>query len=148
MPVASKTRPRFGLVIAATLGLILVLILVLFAERVSKEPLREEPVGEARHRLEVKATAYTSRPSETSGDPYLAAWNNRLTPGEKSIAVSRDLLELGLTNGAKVEIEGLPGVYTVRDKMNKRWTRRIDIYMGNDLERAREWGRREVVLHW
>ena len=143
MPVASKSRRRFGLMIAAAVALILILILVLFADRLSKAP-----PGEARNQIEVKATAYTSRPSETSGDPYLGAWNNRLTPGEKSIAVSRDLLKLGLTNGAKVEIEGLPGVYTVRDKMNKRWQRRIDIYMGNDLQRAREWGRQEVVLRW
>lgn len=98
--------------------------------------------------LEVTATAYTSRVSETSGDPYTAAWNNKLTPGEKSIAVSRDLLKRGLTNGVEVKIEGLPGIYTIRDKMNKRWKRRIDIYMGNDLERAREWGKQEVVLRW
>ncbi len=148
MPVASKARRRFALVIAGAVAVILILILVLFADRLSKEPLREEPIDEARNRLKVTATAYTSRPSETSGDPYLGAWNNRLTPGEKSIAVSRDLLKLGLTNGAEVEIEGLPGVYTVRDKMHRRWKRRIDIYMGNDLERAREWGRQEVVLHW
>lgn len=102
----------------------------------------------SRHSVEVTATAYTSRDSETSGDPYTAAWNNRLTPGEKSIAVSRDLLELGLTNGAEVEIEGLPGVYTVRDKMGKRWKRRIDIYMGHDLKRALAWGKQAVVLRW
>lgn len=103
---------------------------------------------ESRHRIQVTATAYTSRPSETSGDPYMGAWNNRLTPGEQAIAVSRDLLELGLTDGVKVKLDGLPGLYTVKDKMNQRWTRRIDIYMGNDLERAREWGKQEVVLRW
>jgi 3D (Asp-Asp-Asp) domain-containing protein len=32
--------------------------------------------------------------------------------------------------------------------MNKRWQRRIDIYMGNELERALEWGRRAVTLSW
>lgn len=148
MPVASKTRRRFGLAIAVAVALILILILVLFADRLSKRPLSEEPLSEKYNRIKVKATAYTSRPSETSGDPYLGAWNNRLTPGEKSIAVSRDLLKIGLKNGAEVEIKGLPGVYTVRDKMNKRWKRRIDIYMGNDLERAREWGKQEVVLRW
>lgn len=103
---------------------------------------------ESRRSIEVTATAYTSRVAETSGDPYTAAWNNRLKPGEKAIAVSRDLLKRGLTNGVEVEIEGLPGVYTVRDKMNKRWKRRIDIYMGNDLERAREWGKQKVVIRW
>lgn len=105
-------------------------------------------VLESRRSLEVTATAYTSRAAETSGDPYLAAWNNRLTPGEKAIAVSRDLLELGLTNGVKVRIEGLPGLYTVRDKMSKRWKRRIDIYMGNNLKRARAWGKQRVRVSW
>lgn len=100
------------------------------------------------NRLEVTATAYTSRPSETQGDPYTAAWNNELRPGERAIAVSRDLLALGLTNGTEVEIDGLPGIYTVRDKMGKRWKRRIDLYMGDDLQRALEWGKQRVVLRW
>jgi 3D (Asp-Asp-Asp) domain-containing protein len=103
---------------------------------------------DGRNRIEVTATAYTSRPSETQGDPYTAAWNNELRPGERSIAVSRDLLALGLNNGTEVEIDGLPGTYTVRDKMGKRWRRRIDIYMGNDLQRARAWGKQRVGLRW
>ncbi|NEX16761.1 MAG: hypothetical protein C1943_09060 [Halochromatium sp.] len=73
---------------------------------------------------------------------------SKLTPGEKAIAVSRDLLKRGLSNGVEVKIEGLPGVYKVRDKMNKRWKRRIDIYMGDNLERAREWGKQQVVIRW
>lgn len=124
----------------------LVTILIVFLGVESGD--KRWPFGAATRTLEVTATAYTSRPSETSGDPYLGAWNNRLTPGEKAIAVSRDLIKLGLTNGAKVKIQGLPGIYEVRDKMNKRWKRRIDIYMGNDLKRARNWGKREVTLRW
>jgi hypothetical protein len=83
--------------------LVLALALVGYLQRGAPKPERD-----TRNRFEVIATAYTSRPTETSGDPYLAAWNNRLTPGERSIAVSRDLLALGLTNGAEVEIEGHP----------------------------------------
>jgi 3D (Asp-Asp-Asp) domain-containing protein len=64
----------------------------------------------------------------------------------KAIAVSRDLLELGLTRGAEVEIEGMPGTYRVLDKMGRRWEKRIDIYMGVDIQAAREWGVRDVQI--
>jgi 3D (Asp-Asp-Asp) domain-containing protein len=125
----------------AGLGLGVVLIIVLVSIGYERDAGYD-------HTLKVTATAYTSRPSETSGDPYLGAWNNRLTPGEKSIAVSWDLIERGLDNGTKVKIVGLPGTYEVRDKMHRRWRRKIDIYMGNDLKRARKWGKRKVTLRW
>ncbi len=66
----------------------------------------------------------------------------------QAIAVSRDLLALGLDAGTRVRIDGLPGQYIVRDKMARRWEKRIDIYMGEDIEAAREWGVREVTIHW
>ena len=98
--------------------------------------------------LRVTATAYTSHHSQTDKTPYLAAWNNRLDPNVKSIAVSRDLLDRGLINGTKVRIAGLGGTYTVRDKMNKRWRRKIDIYMGRNLRKAKRWGKRSVTIYW
>ncbi len=98
--------------------------------------------------LIVTATAYTSCHRETDRTPYLAAWNNRLKPSIKSIAVSRDLLKLGLTNGTKVKISGLKGHYVVLDKMNKRWKKKIDIYMGCNLKKAKRWGKRKVTIIW
>ena len=65
----------------------------------------------------------------------------------KTIAVSHDLIALGLTRGAVVRIEGLPGEYTVRDRLPRRWKRRIDIYMGRNVRAARAWGRREVRIY-
>jgi len=47
----------------------------------------------------------------------------------KAIAVSRDLIALRLTHGAKVKIDGLSGTCTVRDKLDKPWKHRIDIYL-------------------
>jgi 3D (Asp-Asp-Asp) domain-containing protein len=32
--------------------------------------------------------------------------------------------------------------------MNKRWTEKIDIYMGTDVQKARDWGKREVMITW
>ncbi len=101
------------------------------------------------HKLRVTATAYTSHSGQTDKTPFLAAWNNRIKPGMKIIAVSRDLLtRYGLRNGSRVKIGGLRGYYTVRDKMNKRYRRRIDIYMGLDRRRALQWGRRSVTISW
>jgi 3D (Asp-Asp-Asp) domain-containing protein len=96
----------------------------------------------------VTATAYNSVRWQTQGDPTLTAWGDRLEPGMKAIAVSRDLIGEGLTHRTEVRISGLAGVYVVRDKMNRRFTGRIDIYMGKDVAAAREWGRREVDVCW
>ena len=98
--------------------------------------------------LKVTATAYNSLPAQTQGDPTLTAWGQKLVPGMKAVAVSRDLLSMGLTRGVKVKIEGLSGTYIVIDKLNKRWKRRIDIYMGTDEKAARQWGKREVTIRW
>lgn len=115
-------------------------------EPASAEPPSVEPAAE--RELVVTATAYNSLPGQTSGDPTLAAWGDRLQPGTRAIAVSPDLLELGLTRGTAVRIEGLPGEYEVLDKMPRRWTRSIDIYMGTDRAAARRWGRRRVRIFW
>jgi len=98
--------------------------------------------------IKVMATAYTSSTKETDATPYLAAWRNKLNPTVPSIAVSRDLLDIGLTNGMKVHIKGLEGEFLVLDKMNKRWKNKIDIYMGNNRKKALNWGRRKVVVYW
>ena len=98
-------------------------------------------------KMEVTATAYNSVQSQTKkGDPNLAAWGDVLQPGEQAIAVSRDLIKLGLTHNTEVKIEGLPGIYLVKDKMNKRWTKKIDIYMGLDEKAAKDWGKRKVFI--
>jgi len=99
--------------------------------------------------MEVTATAYTMRESETKeGNVGLAAWGDQLEPGMKSIAVSRDLIDQGLDHETRVRIEGLDGTFVVRDKMNRRWEEKIDIFMGTDVEKAREWGEREVTIYW
>lgn len=104
--------------------------------------------GVQKVQLDVIATAYTSNASQTDDTPFLAAWNNQLKPGVKSIAVSRDLLEMGLKNGSKVSIVGLPGEYVVLDKMHRRWEKKIDIYMGLDHDQAKQWGKQKVTIQW
>lgn len=96
----------------------------------------------------VQATAYNSVEGQTEGDPEVGAWGDRLDPGIRSVAVSQDLVALGMTRGARVRIEGLPGDFLVLDRMPPQWQRRIDIHMGDSLDAAREWGRREVRIYW
>jgi 3D (Asp-Asp-Asp) domain-containing protein len=96
----------------------------------------------------VTATAYNSVKAQTNSQPNIAAWGDRLEPGMKAIAVSRDLLSMGLTRGAKVRIDGLHGEFVVLDKMAKRWERKIDIYMGEDVDAALQWGRRRLRIFW
>ena len=89
--------------------------------------------------LEVTVSAYNSVESQTENHPMLAAWGDTLVPGEPSIAVSQDLINQGLGYMTKVKIEGLPGIYVVKDKMHRKWKNIIDIYMGNDIEKSKLW---------
>ena len=98
--------------------------------------------------LVVTATAYNSVRSQTDGNPSLAAWGDQLRPGMQAIAVSHDLIQMGLGRGARVRIDGLPGEWVVLDRMHSRWRKRIDVYMGVDVQAARNWGRRQVRIHW
>ena len=112
---------------------------------------KEHPSHGVEHSMYVEATAYCSRKQETDSDPFTAAWGDRLHPGMKAIAVSRDLLEKGLHHRSMVwiEVDGeRKGPYEVLDKMARRWRDRIDIYYGVDLKGAREWGKRRVKIIW
>jgi len=103
---------------------------------------------QAKQSLRVTASAYTSRAGETDSTPNIAAWGDTLKPGMKSIAVSRDLIKMGLTHNQEVRIEGFEGTFRVLDKMHYRWKKKIDIYMGNNVQKAKQWGRRKVTIHW
>lgn len=96
--------------------------------------------------IEVKVSAYNSVPSQTDDSPLVGAWGDSLSTKQKSVAVSRDLISLGLKHNTKVMIEGLPGVYLVRDKMAARWTKRMDIYMGDKVEKAKKWGVKKLSI--
>ncbi len=96
----------------------------------------------------VAVSAYNSTIAQTDGMPTLAAWSDTLVPGMKAIAVSRDLIALGLDHNTQVKIEGLDGVFLVKDKMASRMKNKIDIYMGNDIEKAREWGTQKLKIQY
>ncbi|MBP7149181.1 MAG: 3D domain-containing protein [Acidobacteria bacterium] len=111
--------------------------------------VRERPAPRGGERvLVVTATAYNSTPAQTHGDPHDGAWGHRIVPGMRVVAVSPDLERLGLVADTRVRIAGLPGTYTVLDRMPSHRRRAIDVYMGNDVAAARKFGRRRVEIRW
>ncbi|WP_223266359.1 3D domain-containing protein [Gelidibacter gilvus] len=122
------------------------LFLILLAMSCSEEQKEEsEHVWDS---VTVTASAYNSTVRQTSGNPNITAFGDSLKPGMKYIAVSQDLLRKGLKHNTPVVIEGFDGVYLVKDKMHFKWRNHIDIYMGEDIEAARKWGRRKVCIEF
>ncbi|MGJ8592911.1 MAG: 3D domain-containing protein [Aquaticitalea sp.] len=97
---------------------------------------------------EVTATAYNSTVSQTNHNPHIGAFGDSIIPGMKYIAVSRDLYRKGLKHNTAVRIHGLKGLYLVKDRMPSRWKNRIDIYMGTNIDSARQWGRKKVKIDY
>tara|TARA_R110002051_G_scaffold250747_2_gene310091 strand:+ start:9191 stop:9652 length:462 start_codon:yes stop_codon:yes gene_type:complete len=99
--------------------------------------------------LKVTVTAYNSLPSQTTAiNPSIAAWGDTLRPGMKVIAVSRDLMRNGLAYNTMVRIDTFPDTFLVKDKMHFRHRNKIDVYMGKDKKRAREWGRKKLTIFY
>jgi 3D (Asp-Asp-Asp) domain-containing protein len=138
-----------GAMRAAALLILCVLGLTACArEQREPPPFRFPAAGNPERSLLVTASAYNSVRSQTDSRPGNAAWGDSLFPGLRAIAVSRDLIPMGLDQGVKVRIEGLQGEYAVLDKMDARWRKRIDIYFGRDVKAARAWGEKKVVISW
>ncbi len=98
--------------------------------------------------LTVKAMAYTGCSPKKSRRATRGAWGDPLTTDIKAVAVSPDLLEMGLDRGDVIRIEGLPGEYKVLDLMHGRHNKTIDIFYGDDQCGAREWGKRTLTITW
>ena len=87
----------------------------------------------------VHATVYNAVPAQTNNDPGYTAFMFKLDLDNpykhKIIAVSRDLLKK-YPKGTKVYVEGTiyDGVYTVMDKMNKRYTNRVDLLINEEMQ--------------
>ncbi|NRD23701.1 3D domain-containing protein [Winogradskyella litoriviva] len=101
-----------------------------------------------KQQIKVTATAYNSLAYQTNSNPTITAFGDSLKPGLRYIAVSRDLLDSGLVHNMQVKIQGFDSFFTVKDKMNSRWRKRIDIYMGNDIKKAKIWGKRKVKIEY
>jgi 3D (Asp-Asp-Asp) domain-containing protein len=83
--------------------------------------------------LKVWVTAYSSTPEETDDTPFITAWNTPVRDG----IVATNLLPFG----SKIRIPELFGdkIFTVEDRMHRRKTDFVDVWMGSKLE-ALEFG--------
>ena len=93
----------------------------------------------------VIVTAYNNVIEQTDSTPNICAWGDKIRYG--IIAVSRDLEKIGLTRKVRVVIDGA-GSYDVLDKMNWRKENQIDIFMGKNTDRAKEFGVKELKIYW
>lgn len=89
----------------------------------------------------VVATIYHAVPGQTDDTPFITASNKKINKdnpaGHRWIAVSRDLEKLGFTLGTKVCVENagkMDGEWTIEDRMNKRWTKKIDFLVNTDMK--------------
>jgi len=86
----------------------------------------------------VTVTTYSPTVEQTDSTPLITASGFKINPinpkKQRIVAVSRDL-KRKYKFGKKVRITGigkLSGTYTVRDVMNKRYRKRVDILIGED----------------
>jgi len=96
----------------------------------------------------VTVTTYTISEGQTDSTPLITASGYKLDSinpkKQKVIAISRDL-KRKYKFGQKVRVKGagkLDGIYTVRDLMASRWTKKIDILinpkdMGTKIRRVK-----------
>lgn len=88
---------------------------------------------------EVVCTVYNAVPAQCNDDPGHTAFMFKLDLSNpykhRIIAVSRDLL-IKYPKGTQVKVDGVgrySGIYTVMDKMNKRYSKRIDILINSGM---------------
>jgi 3D (Asp-Asp-Asp) domain-containing protein len=86
----------------------------------------------------VTVTTYSPTVEQTDSTPLITASGFKINPKnpkkQRIVAVSRDL-KRKYKFGKKIRITGigkLSGTYTVRDVMNKRYRKRVDILIGED----------------
>lgn len=101
------------------------------------------PSGEC---WDITVTGYSSEPRQTDSSPFTTASNTQVKPG--IIALSRDLLRRYTPNapfawGDSVVVAGR--TFVVEDSMNKRWSKRADIWFPSTVE-ARCFGKQELEL--
>ena len=88
----------------------------------------------------VTATIYHATPEQTNEDFLTTASMKTIEnpeDPERWIAVSRDLEAMGFTMGSEVIVTGagdMDGEWTIEDRMNKRWTNRIDFLVPKKIK--------------
>ena len=93
-------------------------------------------------RVFVTATIYHAVEAQTDSTPDITASGYKINMkdplSDRIIAVSWDLENMyGFTMGTMVHVQGtdyLDGIWFVRDRMNKRWSKRIDFLVPTSIK--------------
>ena len=103
--------------------------------------------------LTVTATIYHATPSQTDSTPDRTATNFKINmnnpESHRIIAVSRDLEALGFTMNKTVVVSNagdMDGLWVIRDRMNKRWTKRIDFLVDTTMKGGK-WTNVKIKLY-
>ena len=101
--------------------------------------------GKETEEVMVTATIYHATPEQCNADYLNTASGKKINEenpqGHRWVAVSRDLELVGFTMGEKIIVENageMDGVWTIEDRMNKRWIHRID-FLVNKTKKAGKW---------
>ena len=121
----------------SNLNFILSFIILFLPSELRREEARvNEYISSVAPSEVVTLTTYTPTAEECDSTPLVTASGFKINEGNprrhRIIAVSRDL-KRKYKFGTKLRIKGAgkyDGTYTVRDVMNKRYTKRIDILVG------------------
>ena len=100
------------------------------------------PGGEV---LEATVSSYSA---QDAGGVRQGAWGDELRPGMKALAVSERLVARGLVHRTEVRVEGLPGSYTVLDRLPPGSGIDAAVYVGAPTPASRAWGTRRAKLYW
>ena len=83
--------------------------------------------------VSVTATVYHAVEGQTDDTPLITASGKHIDPSNP--ASHRWIEKLGFVFGTKVIVEcagEMNGIWTVQDRMNRRWTHRIDFLVNED----------------
>lgn len=125
----------------------LIVLLILFNPSPTAESERrleyEKTMEVTYQKLQVDTTWFTSTVQECDSTPFITADGTRVRNG--ILAVSVDLLNT-FDYGDSVYIEDL-GWFTIHDRMNGRWKKRIDIWC-EDTHTALQNGIQRKEIRW
>ena len=100
----------------------------------------------------VTATVYNAVPGQTDDTPFITASGAYISEENAInhcwVAVSRDLEAEGFKMGSKILVKGTgmyDGVWTIQDRMNKRWENKIDFLVNEDIKLGK-WDNLKITL--
>lgn len=89
--------------------------------------------------MTVTATAYNSIPNQTDDTPFITASGTHVRSG----VIAANFLPIGTR--VRIPEEFGDQIFVVEDRMNARYTKRLDVWM-EDIADAREFGVRPVTI--